>query len=54
MNQMNRKLKDHFKSDDKQLKKKLYKLNNVYEYFYVKIFMGYLKMPKFLDYFDDS
>ncbi|KAM3135147.1 hypothetical protein pb186bvf_012793 [Paramecium bursaria] len=54
MNQMNWKLKDHFKSDDKQLKKKLYKLNNFYEYFHVKIFMGYLKMPKFLDYFDDS
>jgi len=38
--------------DEKNLKKKLYKPEQLYEYFGIKIFMGYCRMPDPEDYFN--
>lgn len=54
-NQINQKMRAAFSNqDEKQIKKKLFKLEQVYEYFGVKLIMGFIRMPDFEDYFDEN
>ncbi|CAD8077685.1 unnamed protein product [Paramecium sonneborni] len=48
-------MKDHFSEQhEKDVKKRLFKLDQIYEYFGVKILMGYNRMPDPEDYFNDK
>ncbi|CAD8156231.1 unnamed protein product [Paramecium pentaurelia] len=52
---INDQMKDHFSEQhEKDVKKRLFKLDQIYEYFGVKILMGYNRMPDPEDYFNDK
>jgi Transposase IS4 len=54
--QLNNKLKEMFKDtiDEKNLRKKFFKADQMYEYFGVKILMGFCRMPDPEDYFSNN
>lgn len=40
--------------EQSELKKRMYKIEQFYEYFGIKILMGFNRMPEIDDYFDDT
>lgn len=55
MDQINQKMRESFQNQsEKQIKKKLIKIEEIYDFFGIKIIMGHIKMPTLEDYFDET
>ncbi|CAD8056377.1 unnamed protein product [Paramecium sonneborni] len=55
IDQINVKMKTSFANqDEKQIRKKLVKIDQIFDFFGIKIIMGYIKMPHLEDYFNEK